>query len=96
MLFSLKITMILPNTTLTAYFIGILTSILNEHRGKKYESKRIEESLLFCGHFNLPPELRRAVVTHSSVEEIQHDFHHIFVFVVQFVGNLCCFSQCDS
>eukprot|EP01083_Nonionella_stella_P174702 606425_1 len=55
---------IIFGSCLFAYFIGVLTNGLNEDLNHRNASETVEKSLVFCSHYNLPRELRTAVVTH--------------------------------
>ena len=56
---------ILVGTCFFAYFIGVLTTLLEEgDRVRMYELERVEEAQLFCAHHRLPRQLSRAIVSH--------------------------------
>eukprot|EP01083_Nonionella_stella_P083707 231517_1 len=56
---------ILIGTCFFAYFIGVLTTLLEEgDRVRMYELERVEEAQLFCAHHRIPRQLARAIVTH--------------------------------
>ena len=56
---------ILIGTCFFAYFIGVLTTLLEEgDKVRMYELERVEEAQLFCAHHRLPRQLARAIVSH--------------------------------
>ena len=55
---------ILVGSCLFAYFIGVLTTGLGDDLRHQSKRERLEQSMSFCAHYNLPKELRRAVITH--------------------------------
>lgn len=55
---------ILIGSCFFAYFIGVLTNGLGDDLRHDTTRTRLEQSLAFCAHYDLPRELRRAVLTH--------------------------------
>eukprot|EP01083_Nonionella_stella_P084474 233852_1 len=66
---------ILIGSLFFAYFIGVLTTSMHESPINRYETEQIEEALTFCSHYDLPNQLREAVLAH-----IQYYCQYNFVF----------------
>ena len=49
-----------------AWFVGVLTTELTDDLHHQTKSIRLEFASRFCDFFKLPPELKRAVLTHQD------------------------------
>ena len=67
---------ILFGTSLFAYFLGAVSSLVSEGDAIKSRKRdKLEQTQAFCEHKHLPPDLSRAIMAHSK-----YHWNHNFLF----------------